>query len=328
MSAEAARTGKELIDATRPYAVESKAQSWLQLVVTLVAWLGLVAVLTQPIFWPARFLLAIVCGLVEVRMFILYHDHMHGALLRSSAVAHAFFTAYGVWILAPPKVWRETHNYHHAHTAQLVGSHIGSFPTMTVAQWQQATPEQRRQYAFTRHPLTVLNAYFTAFLLEMCLLSFKRAPRKRWDSLLAAFVALGIAVGTISIWGFSVWFWAIFLPHYVACAAGAYLFYAQHNYPDLEIQPRELWSYDRAALRSSSYMRLGPVLRWFTGNIGYHHVHHLNSGIPFYRLPEAMQAIPELQSPGVTDLSPTSIRECFALKLWDPVQKRMVGYPG
>ncbi|MBS2022859.1 MAG: fatty acid desaturase, partial [Deltaproteobacteria bacterium] len=211
--------------------------------------------------------------------------------------------------------------------AKLVGSHIGSFPTMTLAWWKSASPWQRWQYAFTRHPITVVNAYFTAFFLEMCVLSFKRSPRKRWDSLLAAFVVVGLAVAVSLKVGFGVWFWAVFLPHYFACAVGAYLFYAQHNYPELEIQPRETWSYDRAALHSSSYMELGPVLAWFTANIGYHHVHHLNPGIPFYRLPEAMAALPELQSPGKTTLSPSSIAACFRLKLWDAEAGRMVGYP-
>ena len=125
----------------------------------------------------------------------------------------------------------------------------------------------------------------------------------------------------------TVWFWALFLPHFIACALGAYLFYAQHNYPGMTLQPREKWDYSRAALESSSYMPMNPVMAYFTGNIGYHHVHHLNPGIPYYRLPEAMAAVPELQHPGQTVLTPGGMRACFALKLWDPGAGKMVGYP-
>jgi omega-6 fatty acid desaturase (delta-12 desaturase) len=93
------------------------------------------------------------------------------------------------------------------------------------------------------------------------------------------------------------------------------------------VQPRESWEYTRAALESSSYMETGPILGWLTGNIGYHHVHHLNPGIPFYRLPEAMKSMPELQTPHKTSLRPADIVRCFRQKLWDPERQEMVGYP-
>jgi omega-6 fatty acid desaturase (delta-12 desaturase) len=119
----------------------------------------------------------------------------------------------------------------------------------------------------------------------------------------------------------------MFLPLAIAMAIGAYLFYAQHNFPDLLVQPRESWDFARAALESSSYMEMGPLMAWFTGNIGYHHVHHLNPLIPFYRLPEAMAALPELQNAKKTSLRLSDIRACFAQKLWDPEAGHMKGYP-
>ena len=87
------------------------------------------------------------------------------------------------------------------------------------------------------------------------------------------------------------------------------------------------WSVTEAALKSSSYMKLPRILDWLTGSIGFHHIHHVNSTIPFYRLREAMAAIPELQSPGTTTLRPSDIVKCFSLKLWDPNLGKMVGYP-
>ncbi|MGZ6141697.1 MAG: fatty acid desaturase family protein [Myxococcales bacterium] len=322
------RAGRDLIEATRPFAPESRLRSWWHLLSTTAVMFGCYALAWQPLWWPLRAAVAVLAGLVTVREFILYHDYMHGALLRGSRLARVILYPLGVFVMTPPRVWRETHNYHHAHTAQLVGSNIGSFATMTVGQWAQATEAERRHYKLVRHPLTVLFAYFTAFMLEMCLLSFLRAPRKRWDSLLA--LLANWAATALILWKFgaAVFFFGYFLPLFVATATGAYLFYAQHNFDGLQIQPREQWAYDRAALHSSSYMPTGPILGWLTGNIGYHHVHHLNPTIPFYRLPEAMAAIPELQTPGTTRLTPDDIAANFRMKLWDPEQQRMVGFPG
>jgi omega-6 fatty acid desaturase (delta-12 desaturase) len=320
--------GKELIAATRAFADERPLRSWAAVGVTFGLFFAGLALLLAPLPLALRLLLAVVQGGLIVRAFILYHDHLHGALLRASLPARALFWLYGVWVMAPPKVWRETHNYHHAHNAKIVGSHIGSYPVQTVAWWKSASPRHRRLYAFVRHPLTVLFAWFTAFFLDMCLLAVPRAGfKKRWDSLLSAAVTVALCALVTSRLGFAAWFWALFLPHFFACAAGAYLFYAQHNFPAMVLEPREKWSYEKAALESSSFMEMGPVLHWFTGNIGYHHVHHLNPGIPYYRLPEAMAALPALQRPGQTSLRPADIAACFKLKLWDPEARRMVGYP-
>jgi omega-6 fatty acid desaturase (delta-12 desaturase) len=109
-------------------------------------------------------------------------------------------------------------------------------------------------------------------------------------------------------------------------AFGAYLFYAQHNFPAVELRDEAEWSYVHAALHSSSFIRMGRLMRWFTGNIGYHHVHHLNARIPFYRLPEAMAGIAELQSPRDTSLALRDVAACLRLKLWDRDQNRLVPF--
>jgi acyl-lipid omega-6 desaturase (Delta-12 desaturase) len=194
--------------------------------------------------------------------------------------------------------------------------------------WKQLTPRERWMYKAVRHPLTIFFAYFTVFMWGMCVASFQRNPKKNWDSILA--VAIHVAAWPVLIVfaGWPVFLFSYFIPVFVATMLGAYLFYAQHNFPDMNVQPRDQWEYSRAAMESSSYMKTGPVLAWLTGNIGFHHVHHLNPNIPFYRLPEAMEKIPELQNPlGTTGLSPRQIVACFEQKLWDQESGRMVGYP-
>ena len=321
------RTDKALMAAARAHAVEDRGRSWFALLSTiaLAFALGTIAVLSP--YWPVRVVASVVQGLTIVRLFIIYHDFMHGAILRRSRLAKAILYTYGVLVMTPPNVWRDTHNYHHANTAKIIGSHIGSYVMVTTGMWARMKPRERFMYRVVRHPLTILLGYFTIFMLGMCLSPFLRSPKKNWDSMLSLVVNFAITGLAIRFLGFETFFFGYFLPLAVATASGAYLFYAQHNFPEAYIQPREQWSYSRAALESSSYMKMGPIMRYFTGNIGYHHVHHLNQQIPFYKLPEAMEQIPELQSPPTTSLALKDIVACFRQKLWDPTAKRMVGYP-
>jgi len=323
----AERSGKELIAATKPFAEESRARSWWYFLSTLAV-VGMLAALgARAPWWPLRLAASVLEGLVIVRVFILYHDHLHSALLRNSSVAKWIMYAYGIVVLTPPTVWRSTHNYHHAHTAKIVGSHVGSYAMVTVDMWRQLTPTQRLMYKVTRHPLNILFAYFTVFAFGMCVSAFLRNRRKHWDALVSIVVHVTLSAAIAVLAGVDVWIYTLFVPTFVACASGAYLFYVQHNFPDVYVQPRESWSYDRAALESSSYLEMGTVMNWLTGNIGYHHVHHLNPTIPFYRLPEAMAAMPELQHPPKSTLRPRDVAAAFRLKLWDPAVGKMVGYP-
>ena len=114
------------------------------------------------------------------------------------------------------------------------------------------------------------------------------------------------------------------IPHFIACAVGSYMFYAQHNFPDVSFNDAAGWTYEKAAMESSSFMRTNRIMAWFTGNIGYHHIHHLNARIPFYRLPEVLKKIPELQTPKTTSLNPMEIIRCLRLKVWDVESQRMV----
>jgi omega-6 fatty acid desaturase (delta-12 desaturase) len=192
--------------------------------------------------------------------------------------------------------------------------------------WHEVSRATRLRYRAVRHPLTVLAGYVTVFFFSISLLPFLRNPARHWDSFLAL---LGHATLIAALWligGLDVAFFVILLPMTIASALGSYLFFAQHSFKRMHILTAETWTYYRAAMESSSYMRLNGLMQWFTGNIGFHHVHHLNVRIPFYRLPEAMDAIPELQSPATTSLAPRDIAECFRSCLWDEARQQMVSY--
>jgi omega-6 fatty acid desaturase (delta-12 desaturase) len=324
---ESGRHDKELIAATRPFAVDDPRRSGLHLAVALALTAASVFVGSRHLGYPYRLLAALVEGLLIVRLFIIYHDFMHGSVLRRSRLASWVLHSYGILVLVPPRIWRESHNYHHAHTAKIAGSSIGSFPMVSVEIWKRMMPLQRLGYRIARHPLTILVGYVPLFMLGMCLASFARNPRKYWDSALALFVHLALAVGLIHWAGAATFVFVLLLPLVVACALGGYLFYAQHNFPGVRVQPRQAWSYVSAALTSSSYMSMSPLMSFFAGNIGLHHIHHLNPSIPFYRLPEVMRAVPELDRPADTSLSPRDVWRCLSLKLWDAQRGCMVGYP-
>jgi omega-6 fatty acid desaturase (delta-12 desaturase) len=261
---------------------------------------------------------------------------MHGAILRKSRLGKILFYLFGLAVLTPPKSWRHSHNFHHANVGKpipvkarqfsLLTSDVGTVPLMTTEMWQNASSSQRLHYRISRHPLTILTACVTVFFFSLCLLPLLKNPRKYWDGALSLLIHGGLILVLWVFTGLSVTFFAFLLPFAIAAASGAYLFFAQHNFEGLQISPIETWSHFRASLMSSSYMKLGRIMNWFTGNIGYHHVHHLNSRIPFYRLPEAMSAIPELQKPTVTTLWPRDVITCLRLSLWDVESQRLVTY--
>ncbi len=319
---------RRLIAATTAFRDERVAVSWWCVLSTFVLLLlfGAAAALA-PVAWPFRLALGVATGLVFVRAFVLYHDYMHESLLRGSILGAVLFRFFGLVAVTPPRVWAATHNYHHSHTGRIQGSHIGSYHLVTVEMWRSMTARARLAYRLTRHPLTILFGYLTAFVLGMCVSSFVRNPKRHWDSGLSLVVHVAASAAVWVFLGWQAYLFAWVTPFVVGSATGAYLFYVQHNFPDTRIPPHGQWTYAGSALESSCYMRSGPFWEWITANIGYHHVHHLNPAIPFYRLPEAMAAVPELQHPPETTLWPRDIIAAFRQKLWDPAQNRMVGYP-
>ena len=320
-------TTSELIRATKPFAREVRWRSWWHFWSTLGALVGLLGLTCLGGPWWCRLPVSVLAGLTMVRLFTIYHDHQHGAILGGSALADVMLGAYGLLLLTPPSIWRRTHHYHHRHNGRLQAAGIGSFPVLTTGAFARASRRRRFAYALSRHPLTILAGYATVFLYGMCLQPLLLRPRQHADAALALLMHAAL-VAALAAFAPALLLWTLLLPLGVATALGSYLFYAQHNFPGAQFQEGVAWDHAAAALAGSSYIPMNPVLRWFTGNIGYHHVHHLNARIPFYRLPEAMAQLEELQSPGVTTLSPRGVYRCLRLKLWDPDQECLVSFAG
>jgi omega-6 fatty acid desaturase (delta-12 desaturase) len=318
------RTGKELLLATKPFAHDSAIKSWWHISSTALL---LAAAWTGTLFnfhWAAKVVCSIAAGLLMVRMFVIYHDQQHHAILPRSRVAEVLMRIYGILTLSPSSIWRSSHNHHHHHNSKLRGAHIGSFPIMTREQFGKISRGRRFKYLFMRHPLTILFGYVFIFLFGMCVYPFFNNPSKHYDSLIAFIVHVILATAITVAFGVQALVLAILVPYFIAMAIGCYLFYAQHNFPSVTFSDNAGWTYETAALISSSYMKMNPFMAWVTANIGYHHVHHLNARIPFYRLPEVMKALPELQAAKTTSLHPAEIRRCLNLKVWDVSAQRML----
>lgn len=319
------RTGKELLIASRPFAQEQRLKSWWHLWSTLVLLGLLLAIACSPLPLMASISASVLAGFVFVRMFIIYHDYFHGAILRKSKIAHGIMYVFGLFVLSPPSAWKEHHDDHHKNNSNQFGAEVGSFPTMTTVEYTNATFWRRLGYRVVRNPSIILFGYVTSFLVNKTLCNFLINPRKNYPSGLSLIIHFGVVI-LVGIFSIKALILGIILPLLLGSALGTYLFYAQHNFPGMKRKEGQEWDYVYAALCSSSYMKLSPLMHWLTGNIGYHHVHHLNAKIPFYRLPEAMAQINELQSPVSTSLRAVDVFRCLRLKLWDPIEERLLTF--
>jgi omega-6 fatty acid desaturase (delta-12 desaturase) len=273
-------------------------------------------------------LLAVPTAFLLVRLFIIQHDCGHGAFCRSSRVADAVGGILGVLTLTPYRYWKRTHALHHATSGNLEHRGFGDIDTLTVEEYLARSPWGRFAYRVYRHPAVlfgvgaVLHFVVRHRLPTIVPRSWVRERRSiMWTN-------LGLA-GIVVLLGSLVGYRALLLVHgpivLLSCGIGVWLFYVQHQFEPTYWEHDERWTHDASALRGSSYYRLPPLLQWATGSIGLHHVHHLNPGIPNYRLQEALDAHPELRR--VPTLTLGESFHCLRLALWDEGSRRLVPFP-
>jgi omega-6 fatty acid desaturase (delta-12 desaturase) len=317
--------GKQLILATKPFAKENRAKSWFYTISTLVLLIAALFGTVYNFHWSLKIASSILAGLVIVRLFVIYHDHQHKAILDKSPLATFIFTLFGFYVLAPTGIWSASHDYHHKNNCKLFSASIGSYPIYTKHKFDNLSAGEKRHYLFIRHPLTILFGYIFTFMYGMCIKSMINRFSKNIDSLVGLILHISYQVTVFYFLGWQTWILMCAIPHFISGAMGSYLFYAQHNFPTVTFVGNEEWTYEGAALDSSSFMKLNQAMHWFTANIGYHHIHHMNSRIPFYRLPEVWDAVPEMRTAKTTSLKIKDIWACLKLKVWDFDNKKMVG---
>jgi len=269
--------------------------------------------------------LAIAAAGFLLRVFVMFHDCAHGSLLPSRRANAVLGTVLGLLVLSPFRRWRHDHAVHHATSGDLDRRGVGDIVTVTVAEYRARRWRGRAAYRLIRNPLVMfgLGPVF-AMIVGPRIVARGARPRMR-NSVLGTDVALAVAVGGLCLligWRAFLIVWAP--AALVAGSVGIWLFYVQHQFEDAYWQSGDVWSYADAALRGSSYLKLPRVLQFFTGNIGLHHVHHLNARIPNYNLRRAHAASPMFAS--VPTLSLWSGLRSVRFKLWDEQAGRLVTF--
>lgn len=262
-----------------------------------------------------------------VRLFMIQHDCGHGAFFASRFWNDWTGRILGVLTLTSYDVWRKSHSVHHANTGNLDRRGIGDVPTLTIAEYRAKPPLGRLLYRLIRHPVILFGiAPFYTFVLENRLpFGHMRSGWLYWASALGTNAAILILLTSLYMLGG----WPVLLFVYaptvlLAASIGMWLFFIQHQFEDTHWEEEPDWSVQDAAFHGSSHYVLPQPLKWMSANIGVHHVHHLASRIPFYRLPEVLRDFAELDAAGRITLRESL--GCVRLALWDETGRRLVSF--
>lgn len=271
--------------------------------------------------------LCVVAGAFLVRLFMIQHDCGHGAFFNNRTANDWVGRALGVLTLTPYDVWRRSHSIHHSGAGNLEKRGLGDIHTLTVNEYYAGSWLQRLHYRMYRHPVTLflIGPIYIFGLQNRLPIGAMKAGSKYWVSTMGTNL-VGMAIATVLIYFMGLMpFLVVFLStSFVASAIGVWLFYVQHQFDETHWDQPEDWDLHDAALYGSSHYDLPEPLRWMTGNIGVHHVHHLYSRIPFYRLSEVLRDYPVLGD--VRRLTLWQSFACARLHLWDEQRRRLVSY--
>jgi acyl-lipid omega-6 desaturase (Delta-12 desaturase) len=309
------------------YAKPCLARGLLDITTSIVAYLALSVLLflTLGVFPLISVALGLVAAGFLVRTFIVFHDCGHGSLLPSKRANRYVGRFAGLLVLAPFARWRHDHAIHHATSGDLERRGVGDILTLTVDEYFARSRVRRLEYRISRNPLVMFGlGPIVAMMIGPRIATRAQRPRMRHSVLVTDGVLVGVVVALCWLigWESLLLVWAP--PALLAGSVGIWLFYVQHQFEDAYWQNAGDWSYDEAALKGSSYLRLPKLLQFFTGNIGLHHVHHLNARIPNYNLQRAHNDLVVLGQ--VPTLSLFDGLRAVNLKLWDEERGKLVTF--
>lgn len=309
------------------YQHPSSARALWQLLDTFVPY-GLLWVLmyfSLEVSWWLTLPLAALAGALLVRIFIIFHDCGHGSYFKSRWANDTVGFISGVLTFTPYYHWRWEHAIHHGSSGNLDQRGIGDVWTMTVQEYLESSRWRRFAYQLARNPLVLfVITPLTLFVIEHRFPSPKASRRERESVWWMNLALLGVAA--LLSWVFGTWAYLLIqlAVMSVAGAGGVWLFYMQHQFEDAYWERGDNWNYAEAALRGSSFYKLPRLLQWFSGNIGYHHIHHLSPRVPNYNLQKCHEADPLFQQ--IRPMTLASSLKSLPLRLWDEKAKRLVGY--
>jgi len=321
-------TMQQLRPLIAPFQKSKTSTALFQLISTLLLYAGFWALMVRSLeigYW-LTLLLSIPAAGVLVRIFIIFHDCGHGSFLptRLANQIVGFFT--GVLVFTASEQWWHTHAIHHANNGNLDKRGVGDVETLTVKEYMALSPVRQLGYRLFRHPVVMFIIGPVWMFLIQHRLPLPWLGKKEGLNLLLHNLVLAAA-----IWGMSLWiglraFILIQLPViWLAGMLGIWLFFVQHQFENVYWQRQEQWNYFAAAIRGASYYELPGILRWVSGNIGFHHLHHLSPRIPNYRLQAAHRATSILQ-PVTQKITLRTSLNSIGLALWDEDNQRLIRF--
>jgi acyl-lipid omega-6 desaturase (Delta-12 desaturase) len=310
-----------------PYSKASTGRAVVEIATSLLPYMALsVAIyLTLGVSLPLTIALMILAGGFLIRTFVIFHDCAHGSLLPSRKANVWAGTVLGMFVLTPFRRWRHEHAVHHATSGDLDRRGVGDVMTLTVAEYHEMPFRARLGYRLFRNPLVMFGiGPIFAMIIGPRIIGPDARPRLRNSVIFTDIVLAAAVTGLCFLVGWKDFLLVWLPPAMLAGSAGIWLFYVQHQFEDAYWQKANDWSYADAALMGSTYLKLPKVLQFFTGNIGLHHVHHLNARIPNYNLQQAHDSHPvfaQVPTIGIQD-GMRAVR----LKLWDERSGKMVTF--
>jgi len=310
-----------------PYRQPNLGRSIFEISVTILPFLALGAAA----YWAlsVHYALSLVFSLLAagflVRIFIIQHDCSHGAFFKTKALNNWVGRVLGVITMTPFAIWRRAHLTHHGASGDLDNRGIGDIYMLTVAEYKARSAKSRLAYRLYRHPIVMflIGPIFVFLIAQRLPDKFLRGEPKYWLSAMGTNLLIVLVIGSLIYFFGYVPVLLVYGPIIlVAGALGIWMFFVQHQFEDTVWDEGENWDRNEAALFGSSHYDLPKPLRWITGNIGIHHVHHLNSRIPFYRLTEALRDHPKLVD--IKRLTFWESLKCVRLKLWDEQARKLV----
>lgn len=312
---------------TDPYQTPDMKRSLWQLTNTLIPYLALWVLMFLSLrisYWLTLALSVLAAGFM-VRLFIIFHDCGHGSFFASKKANEAVGILTGMLTFTPWAYWWHDHAIHHATAGDLDRRGVGDVYTMTLDEYLAAPWGRKVTYRLMRNPFNML--VIGAPIVFAIVHRFHRPGVGKRERASVWWTNLGVAVwagGLIWLVGWKAYLMVQLPVLWIASATGVWLFYVQHQFEEVYWERHDKWNFFDAGLKGCSYYKLPRLLQWFTGNIGFHHIHHISAKIPNYRLEECYRAHPELQQ--ATTLTLRSSLKCLSLRVYDERKKKLVSW--
>jgi acyl-lipid omega-6 desaturase (Delta-12 desaturase) len=311
------------------YKTPNLKKSIWQIINTFIPYVGIWVLIVYSLsvsLWLTALLIPFAAGFL-VRLFIIFHDCGHGSFFKSKIANRAVGMFFGILAFTPYDKWHGSHLKHHATVGNLDSRGEGDVWTMTKEEFRNASKRKRFEYRMYRHPLIMFGVGpLYVFLVSNRLTKKGMTRTAKLNTYLTSGILLLIITGMSFAIGFFTFLVIQLIILYIAGISGFWLFYLQHQYEDVSWYRRKEWKFQEVALNGSSYVKFPKLLQWFSGNIGFHHIHHLNANIPNYNLPRCFK-----ENDIFREVKPVTFIDSLKtlkLRLWDEKQQKLVPFEG